>query len=258
VGDLILSTAGGTPSSTTYVDTMLLKGDDYYNDHHYRGYCYEGDAIGQEREVSDWTLTDVANTLTFAPAFSPTIASGDEFELHRIFSADEYLKAINLAIEFMAGKYLVDIKVESGDTDVITLVADTYEYDLPLSMLYLYRVTTEDEVDGGEFYESGVIDPRDWSIMKAVTPQLKLHKGRYSITADKDLRLEGQGSQPIVVDDTDVIYLPPDWVVAKAITMLPWNKIQSNKLDGVYARAMVASAKEPRNWPNPRAQRAVE
>ena len=37
VGDLILSVAG-TSTSTTYVDTKLLKGDDYYNDHGYWGY----------------------------------------------------------------------------------------------------------------------------------------------------------------------------------------------------------------------------
>lgn len=125
-------------------------------------------------------------------------------------------------------------------------------------MLYLYQVTTENAVGDDEFRAEDVVDPRIWSIMPAYPPQLKLDENRYSITANKDLRLEGQGTQPIVDDDTDVIYLPPDWLVQKAITFLPQGKIQSNKLDETYRRALAISAKEPRNWPHPRAQRIVE
>lgn len=174
--------------------------------------------------------------------------------MHRIFTEDDYRKAINLAIEALAGKYLVDII----DDTTITLSADTYEYALPTSMLYLTKVTTEDEVDGDIFYDTGEVDPRDWSIMKAYPPYLKLRKGYYSITADKDLRLEGQGTQPLVDDDTDVIYFPPAWVVQKAITFLPQNKIQANELDATYRQALVLSVREPRNWPNPIAKSVVE
>ena len=252
VGDLILSTAGGTPSSVLYEDTQLRQGDDYYNEHFFRGYCYEGSAIGQEREVSDYVSS--GGTITFAPAFSPAIASGDEFELHSIFTEKDFRRAINLAIECLAGKYLVDIKDES----TITLSAGTYEYAMPTSMLYLERVITEKVAGGGVFEWDGVIDPRDYRIIKSYPPYLKLHEGRYAISAGKDLRLEGQGTQPIVDSDDDIIYLPPDWLVQKAITFLPLNKIQSNKLDKTFNRALVASAVEPQNWPDPRAERIVE
>ncbi len=114
------------------------------------------------------------------------------------------------------------------------------------------------EAAGDIFYDTGVIDSRNWSIIKAYPPYLKLRKSYYSITADKDLRLEGQGTQPIVDDDTDVIYLPPAWVVQKAITFLPQSKIQSNVLDATYRQALILSADEPRVYPNPRAQRIVE
>jgi len=252
VGDLILSTPSTATGGTTAVDTMLRKGDDYYNEHGYRGYCYEGTAIGQEREVSDWD--NATNTVTFAPAFSPVLTTGDELELHHIFTEGEYRKAINMAIESIAGKYLIDLI----DDTTITLVADTYEYALPTSFLYLWRVTTEAEVGGDVFDTSDEIDPRDWDIIKAYPPTLKLNENRYSITAGKDLRLEGQGTQAIVTADTDTIAIPTDWLVQKAITFLPKAKIQSNKLDATYNQALVLSAKEPRAWPNPRAKAIVE
>lgn len=249
VGDLILSTAGGTPTSTTYVDTKLLRNDDYYNEHHYRGYCYYGTAIGQEREVSDWTLTTPANTITFAPAFSPAPAAGDEFELHHIFSEDEYRKAINLGIG--SCKYLI------GKIDVtIVLVADTYEYTLPADMDYIHKITTEKTAGGGIFDESDAIDPRDWRL---ISPRkLKLHEDYYSVTAGKDLRIEGQGRQALVTADTDIIYLPLDWLVQKAIASLPSSKIQSNQLTETYRRALTLSVNEPRNSPRPDARRVVE
>jgi len=251
VGDLIM----GTPDSgttTTLVDAMLRKGDDYYNKKGYECYIYAGTNIGEAREVADWQL--LSNTLTLEPAFSSAIDATSLYELHMIFTEDEYRRAINMAIESIAGKYLIDLK----DETTIMLVADTYEYALPLTMLYLYRVITEKEKDGGVFDDEGEIDPRDYSIIKSYPPKLKLHEDRYSISAGKDLRLEGQGTQAKVTADIDVIYLPPEWVIQKAITMLPKGKILSNQLDSTYQQALLLSAKEPRAWPNERAKRIVE
>lgn len=239
-------------SSTTLIDTMLRKDDDWYNKKGYECYIYAGTNIGEAREVADWQRG--INTLTLDPAFTSAIGSTSKYELHYIFTEADYRKAINLAIESLAGKYLVDIKDES----TITLSADTYEYALPLSMLYIHKIITEKVVAGGVFREQDVIDPRDYTIIKSYPPKLKLHESYYGITADKDLRLEGQGAQPIVDDDTDVIYLPPDWLVQKAITFLPQNRIQSNKLDNTYRQALLISSREPRNWPDPRSQAIVE
>jgi len=218
----------------------------------YRAYIYSGPGIGEEREVSDWTVSN--NTMVLAPVFTTNIASNSYYELHYIFTADEYLKAINLAIESMGAKYLIDIM----DITSITLSADTYEYELPLTMLYLEKVTTEHEAGGDVFEVEDEIDPRDYTIIRAYPPILKLHEDYYSITAGKDLRLEGQGAQSVVDDDTDVISLPPSWLVQKAITFLPSSKIQSNKLDETYRRALILSSNEPRVWPSPKAQRVIE
>lgn len=337
VGDLIM----GTPdsgTSTTIVDTELGDprwGDDYFNEHGYRAYIYSGTNIEEERFVTDWVQS--THTLTLAPAFTAAIDTTSLYELHRIFTANEYLRAINLAIESLAKKYLVDIKDET--TIRLTSTEDnkgntvyTYEYALPTSMLYLNRIITERKVSGykltgtvsntaftdGETITGGTsgatgeltydastyirvrkvsgtfvtgetatggtsgetcssitavesetagadkwddsdeIDHRYWSIIKAYPPKLKLHEDYYSVDEDLYLRLEGQGTQPLVDDDTDIIYLPPDWLVQKAITFLPHSKIESSKLDNTYKNALILSAKEPRSWPHPKARSIVE
>lgn len=250
VGDLILGTAD-SGTSTTLVHTMLRKADDYYNEHHYRGYIYGGTNIGEEREVSDWTIAD--NTLTFDPAFTAAIDLTSMYELHYIFTESEYRRAINMAIRSLSiPKYVLD-KI---DTNAITLVSDIYEYILPDGMDYIHRIITEDTVDSGVFKVDDEIDPRDWEL---ISPRkLKLHENRYSITAGKNLRIEGQGAQATVDDDADDIELPLDWLVQKAIKFLPKGKIESNKLDTTYQQALLLSAKEPRRFPNPRARRVIE
>jgi len=108
---------------------------------------------------------------------------------------------------------------------------------------------------------SGIIDERDWDIVKTYpsgTPELRLDKDHYYINEDLYLRLDGQRRQPILSSDTDVCYLPPDWVCSKAITFLPLHKMQSNKLDSVLAQARVDSSIIPRNWPHPKARKCVE
>jgi len=253
VGDSLRGQCGTTGATTTKIYAPFLwQPDDYYNEHKYEVYVYHGTNKGETRRATDWVLTD--KLLTVHSAYSAACDATSYIELHRIFSVNDYNNAINLAIESLAGKYLVDLK----DETTITLVADTYEYALPLSFLYLWRVITENEVDSDEYYEEDEIDPRDWDIIRAYPPQLKLRYGYYEITAGKDLRLEGHGSQPLVSDDDDVIYLPPDWLVQKAITFLPQNKIQSNELDNTYRQALALSAREPRNYPHPRAKSVVE
>ena len=249
-GDLIAGQAGVTGATTTKIYApFLYHANDYYNNNFYEVYVYAGTNIGVTKRVTDWVLADLL--LTVHSAYSVACDATSYIELHRIFTTDEYNKAINLAIEAIAENYLID-KID----ETTTLVADVYEYTLPSGFDFVHKVTTEDEADSGDYYDEDEIDSRDWDLISPRT--LKLRYGYYSITAGKDLRIEGQGRQDTVDSDTDVIYLPPDWVVQKAITFLPQNRIQSNNLDATYRNALLLSAKEPRNWANPRSQRVVE
>jgi len=253
VGDLNYGQAGTTGATTQKIYAPFLwKANDYYNNNQYEVYVYAGTNIGVTKRVTDWVLSTYLATVH--SVYDNACDATSYLEMSRIFTEDDKRKAINLAIESIAGKYLVDLK----DETTITLVADTYEYALPTSFLYLTKVTTEKVAAGGVFDASDAIDSRDWSIIKSYPPKLKLHEDHYSISAGKDLRLEGQGTQAIVDDDTDVIVIPPDWLVQKAITFLPQSKIQSNKLDATYRQALLLSASEPMVAPDPRTQRIIE
>ena len=253
VGDNIFGQCGVTGATTTKIYAPFLwQPNDYYNDNYYEVYVYAGTNIGVTKRVADWVLADYL--LTVHSAYSAACDATSYIELHRIFTTDELNKAINLAIESFAGSYLIDLKDES----TITLAANTYEYALPLSMHYLTKVTTEHAANGGIFYECDEIDGRIWSIIKAYPPKLKLNQDYYSITAGKVLRLEGQGAQSTVDNDTDIIHLPPDWLVQKAITRLPQNKIQSNNLADTYRNALILSEREPTSYPNPKAKAITE
>ncbi len=250
VNDLLYGQAGTTGATTTknYL-TFLYQADDYYQEHKYEAYVYLGTNIGLTRRATDWDLS--GKLLTIHTAYPAACDATSYVELHHIFLEDEYRKAINLAIESLKENYLID-KID----ETTTLVASTYEYTLPSDMLYVHKVTTEMTADTGTFREINDIDPRDWDIISPRT--LKLRYGYYSPTAGKDLRIEGQGVQPKLTSDTDVCHLPPDWLVQKAITFLPQNKIQDNGLDATYRQAILSSIREPRINPNPRGIRVIE
>ena len=252
VGDNISGQCGTTGATTTKIYAPFLwKPNDYYNDHFYEVYVYAGTNIGVTKRVIDWDLATYL--LTVHSAYAAACDATSYIELHHIFTEEEYRKAINLAIESLAKKYLIDIKDET-----IVLAADTYEYSLPLNFLYIHRIITEETADSGVFNASDEIDSRDWSIIKSYPPKLKLHEDYYSITADKKLRLEGLGAQAIVSEDTDLIFLPPDWLVQKAIIFLPKNKIGSNKLDETYRQALIISGRDPVVRPYPAARKIIE
>jgi hypothetical protein len=253
IGDLLYGQAGTTGATTTKIHAPFLwQADDYYKDHKYHVYVYAGTNIGLDRRVTGWANT--GNLLTVHTAYAAACDATSYIELHRIFTVQELHSAINQAIEHAAGKYLVDLI----DDTTITLVADTYEYALPTSFLYLNKVTTESAVASDIFYKEDVIDFRDWDVIKAYPPTLKLDKNMYSIVAGKDLRLEGHGTQALVSADTDVIYLPPAWLIQKAITFLPQNKIQSHGLRDTYLAALRLSERIPRTYPAPQTRSIVE
>lgn len=342
VGDLIMGTAD-SGTSTTLVDTELANpgwADDYFNNLKYRIYIYAGTNIGEERHITDWDKS--AWELTNAPAFTAAITTTSKYELHKIFFADDYLKAINQAIASVADKYILPFSDETtvrltSTEDNLGNTIHTWEYDCPTNMTHIYQITMEDGVSGkkltgtvsgaftaGETITGGtsgatgelsygpaggtyirvrkvsgtfvtgetatggtsnetcsaitavdsetagmnrwlpkdVLDPRHWDIVKAYpsgTAELRLNKSYLSsLNEDLYLRLDGYRRQPAIDDDTDIIYLPEDWICWKAITFLPHSKIESNKLDETYRLATAMSLREPHNWPHPKSRRVVE
>jgi len=250
VGDLIMGQCGTTGADTTHTYAPFLwKPDDYYNENYYSAYVFAGTNIGVEKRITDWDLGTFL--FTVHSAYAAACDATSYIELHNIFTESDYRKAINLSIESLADKYFID-KIDI----TTTLVADTYEYTLPSDMTRIHRIITEDVAGNGKFYNSAVIDPRNWGL---ISPRkLKLDKRYYSVSAGKDLRIEGHGRQTILTSDSSICYLPPDWIVQKSITFLPSSKIQSHQLDEVYRRALLESVNEPERRPLPESRRVVE
>ena len=253
VGDLIYGQAGTTGATTTKnYCPFLWQPDAYYNENFYECYVYAGTNIGVTKRITDWDLSTFLATVHSAYAAACDATSYLEF--HHIFSTDDLNKAINLSLESGARRYLIDLK----DETTITLVADTYEYALPTSFLYIHKIVTENLADSDDYYDSAEIDFDDWNIIKANPAKLQLVYGRYTITAGKDLRILGQGTQALLTGDTSVCYLPPDWIVSKAITYLPYSKIESNNLAQTFNRAERDSMIVPYKAAHPRARSVVE
>jgi len=323
VDDLILATLSDGTTTTAVLATtdppqFRNKADDYFNDGEYEVYTYAGTNIGESAVASGWAIT--GHTLTVDRTLTKFDATS-KLELHRVFTSGELLNAINLAIASCAGRFLVDIKdettivlVEGETNDGDTIY--TYEYELPKSLLYIHRVTTEGDVSGkkltgkvtaaftlgetvaadvskatgiisyedssgdyilvrevdgtfavgdtvtgasgscgaltevddetvgdGKFEMEDVVDPRDYTIIKSYPPKIKFNEDHYTVVGDLRVRLEGQGSQDTVSADIDNIFIPDDWLVMKAMTFLPYSKIESANLLNTFKSAEARSAR---------------
>ena len=93
-------------------------------------------------------------------------------------------------------------------------------------------------VGKGKFPMSGVVSPRDYTILKDYAPQIKFHEDHYNVIADLRIRLEGQGAQDVISADTDNIAIPPQELVEVAATYLPFSKIESNNLAAVFDKCL--------------------
>ncbi len=250
VGDLLYGDLGTTGATTTKnYAPFLWQADDYYNNHKYHVYIYAGTNIGVDKRVTDWDLS--AFLATVHSAYAAACNATSKAEMHRIFTEAELRSAINLAINHIGERYLIDFIDVST-----TLVADTHEYTLPSNVSHITRITTEQTTDSGVFRNQNIIDVRSWDL---ISPRkLKLDARYYTVSAGKDLRIEGHQMQATATADTSVIKIPPDWLVEKAITFLPLNKIESNALAARYRAAVLSSAREPTSLPALQYRRVIE
>lgn len=129
-------------------------------------------------------------------------------------SDQEVLDAINLAI--LNVREEMPYHVSPDDTSV-TLASDTYEYSLSsVSMNSIYGIIMADS--DGDFPIENVI--AHWLWMVITGPTLKLDELRWSPTAGRKLRIEGQAFQDTLSSDTDTLHISDAYVVAKAAATL--------------------------------------
>lgn len=156
LGDLVTAkVASGTTATAVLASTtppqFYNKPDDYFNDNWYEAYCYAGTNIGESRLVTDWVNS--TRTLTVSPVASAAYDTTSNLELHYMFYANEYLNAINMAIETLARRYFFEITDDDSLVLEITETNDgndlnTYEYELPTEFLFIHRLTREGTKSG--------------------------------------------------------------------------------------------------------------
>lgn len=238
VDDYESGTATGG-STTTIVDTTnRLEQDDYWNDLDAFVWIHSGNAAGDWRKVTDFANS--TSTLTI-PTASGAVAAADTYSLHYKFKWDAVKKAINMAIDIVAGECL-EYEV---DESTITLVAGTYEYALPSNCLVLYGVTMADS--GGDFDSEDRVSADEYRILKDVGGA-KLHLIRYpadlefaghatqnlfadKFTATRKLRLEYLKRATALSALTDTTTIAPMFLTYQAAAILHSSKIRSDSND---------------------------
>jgi len=200
--------------------------------------------IGERRDIT----TYVVGTVTVTDVFTADVGAGDTYSIHAEFPRDEVVEAINMAIDMVAEEALVWMVDE---TTIDALVAKQYEYDLPTSMMWLFKVTMEDA--DGTFTDVDPIPPDQYHILHAPTPALKFdlfptgqkHEGHYygqswiegNLVADRALRLEGMGSPATLSSDASVCPISPAYVTFQAAAILFGSRITGIDPDAYASRA---------------------
>ena len=90
----------------------------------------------------------------------------------------------------------------------------------------------------GKFPIENIVDPRDYTILKAYAPKIKFDENQYTVVEDLRIKLEYQGSQASIDSDTDNIFLPSHEFIEVAATFLPFSKIESNNLTAKFNQCL--------------------
>jgi hypothetical protein len=170
---------------------------------------------GEERKASDFVNSTY--TLSVTPNYTVTPGAGDTYAIYHIKRWADMVSYINSAIDMVRA----DVLVPKIDETSIILQDDVYEYPLPPDFTHLYRVTQQDA--DGNFYDNPVT-PEHYSIVRAAPiPLLHFYKGCWFDSAHengREIRLEGFGLQGKLVNDQDICYINPEWVVNQVAALI--------------------------------------
>jgi len=190
--------------------------DDFFNNF-VEVYVYSGTNSGVSANPTDWTYS--SHTLTFSPA--STLSTDDLIEIHEKFYVSQYNESIDAAIEGVTGICLQ----KSVDTS-ITMAADTYEYDVPSGMIYVYRIDQEEEADSDVFNDQFPIDARDWDILQGSPAKIRFIKNLFEPPDGYDLRVWGLTRSTKLISDTDICSINPNYIAYEAASLLHSSLIQ--------------------------------
>ncbi len=158
--DMLASSASAVGTTTTLIDTTLKQPDDFYQ--FGQIVPLEGNGANASRYITDWVQS--TSTFTVDRVWAGATASGDDYEVHRLFTFERKNTAINEAIRLAKWRWARRIE----DT-TLTMTAGTYLYALSSLVVPVSRFQGVDEV----MYDSGAtgtgapyetLDKRWWEI----------------------------------------------------------------------------------------------
>jgi len=192
--------------------------DSYINTYEY---ALPTDALYIHRVTTENSVSGVKLTGTVSGAFTlGETVTGTTSEATGLLSYGPIGGYIR--VREVDGTFEVDETVTGEDSDeTFTVTAVDYE-------------TAGD----GKFPLGNVVDPRDYTILKAYVPKIKFDERHYNVVEDLRIKLEYQGSQAAVTADTDNIFLPPHELTEVAATFLPFSKIESNNLTAKFNQCL--------------------
>jgi hypothetical protein len=240
VGRLMGAMYLATPSanfSTTVTDTdeLVIFPNTFFDDWH--GRFYKGSNRDTDFEVT--ASLKAAGKLTISPAAPFTIDAQDLIELHQDFTPAEINDAINLSISMVDEEALIDIVDES-----IQVRSTVFEYVLPLSIYSIDRIYQEQSTEDRYSPSANIIDQRHWRILHGSTPRLWFNDSYVSLTADRNLRIVGQKSQPQLDLDDDLCSINQAFIVYQAKALLHESKIrgEGSEFEGHSTQMRLAQA----------------
>ena len=166
-------------STTTLIDTARGEADDFWNN----SWVYISDTtdnaapIGQEALCTDFAAA--TDTLTFTPAMTAAVGSGDTYELRRYFSATSINGEINNVLEEMQVHFPV---LTEDETTVVQ--TDIYDYTLDSTIQDVQRIDLlhHDVRDTGVATDlhsgAGVVDTdKSWTVNEWAGYEVAIYDG---------------------------------------------------------------------------------
>ena len=212
--DAILGVPATNLTTTTMgVAKLTVYPDDYFND--WFGRFYAGPRADTDFDVTDFDQEKepglTPGVLTFKPALSAAPVIHDLFEMYPDFSPGEMNDAINLAIASVTQGALQDKRDDS-----LTVIAGTFEYEIPAGFLYIWEILQEQSTNGRYSSSLNTIDQRYWRILPGSPPKLWFDSNWVTLTTGRKLRIIGQQAPAQLAKDSDLCSVDQAYVLYQA------------------------------------------
>jgi len=227
---------------------------------------------GESSRITDSAHSTGTITISSDKPFTVAPDAGDTYIILNEYKWPEILSSLNLAISHATSEGVFIEKVD----ETVEVAASVYDYTIPEGFTHIYRVTQAD--GNGDFLTP--IASQQYIIIRGTASPL-LHFSTFSeyskhedynysnlwagsdLTAGRILRIEGLQKQAKLINDTDICYLNPEYMIYQAMYYMHVSRMRKADQDehGVQAgvcREIAARALRSSKQPFPPNIKRVE